>query len=240
MAWGIVWSNDSHHLYYTTYDDLHRSYRLFRHKLGNQQSSDELLYEEKDKEFLFYLERACLISDSFIVLTNRHLDKKYINNILLRSPISQEGNEKDWTRVIPYEESHYITGVNPLENHLVLEERVGGYTQLRVIKTSSGAPLKSNGHLIKFPVPIFTISAKQSYMQYSSTELFFKYSSFTNPDSLFKYDLATRIRTLFKTDPVLGNFDSKKYSTERVIAPNNVPISLPSSSLRIRELWWFY
>ncbi|KAJ9082839.1 hypothetical protein DSO57_1000824 [Entomophthora muscae] len=164
--------------------------------------------------------------DSFIVLTNRYLDKKYINNILLRSPIAQQSNEKDWTKVVPYEESHYITGVYLLEKYIVLDERVGGYTQLRVIETSPGAPPKDNGHLIKFPEPIFTVSAEQSYMHYKGAEIYFKYSSFTTPDSLFKYDFTTRNRTLLKTDHVLGYFDSKKYGTERVIAPNNVSISL--------------
>ncbi|KAJ9067019.1 hypothetical protein DSO57_1003725 [Entomophthora muscae] len=48
MTGEIIWSNDGQHMYYTTNDELFRSYRLFRHKLGNQQSSDELLYEEKD------------------------------------------------------------------------------------------------------------------------------------------------------------------------------------------------
>ncbi|KAJ9072792.1 hypothetical protein DSO57_1023509 [Entomophthora muscae] len=63
-------------------------------------------------------------------------------------------------------------------------------------------------------------------MHYDGTELIFEYSSFTTPHSLFRYDLTTGSRTLLKIDPVLGNFDSKKYVTERIIAPNNVPISL--------------
>ncbi|KAJ9082831.1 hypothetical protein DSO57_1000816 [Entomophthora muscae] len=135
-------------------------------------------------------------------------------------------NEKDWTKAVPYEESHYITGVYPLEKYIVLDERVGGFAQLRVIETSSGAPPKDNGYLIKFSEPSFTAHAEEKYMGYNSTELFFDYASLTTPDSLFKYDLTTRTRTLLKTDPVLGNFDSKKYATETVIAPNDVPVSL--------------
>ncbi|KAJ9082841.1 hypothetical protein DSO57_1000826 [Entomophthora muscae] len=54
----VVWSNDGQHLYYTTNDDKYRSYRLYRHKLGNQQSSDELLYEEKDEEFSIRFKRS--------------------------------------------------------------------------------------------------------------------------------------------------------------------------------------
>ncbi|KAJ9067018.1 hypothetical protein DSO57_1003724 [Entomophthora muscae] len=161
-----------------------------------------------------------------MVLTKRYLGLKYINNIVLRSPISQESKEEVWTEVIPNDEKHYILDFYPFEKYAVLEERVGGYTQLRVIETYSETSPKDKGYLIKFDEPIFTVYALPAYIQYTSAELFFDYSSFTTPSSLFKYKLTTRNRTLLKTDPVLGNFDSKNYVTERVISPNKVPISL--------------
>ncbi|KAJ9067010.1 hypothetical protein DSO57_1003716 [Entomophthora muscae] len=157
------------------------------------------LFSAREEDRIYDIEHQ---GDSFIVLTNRYLERKYINNIIMRSPISQE-------------KSHYITGVYPLEKYIVLDERVGGFAQLRVIETSSGAPPKDNGYLIRFSEPSFTAHAEEKYMGYNSTELFFRYASLTTPDSLFKYDLTTRTRTLLKTEPVLGNFDSKKYVTER-------------------------
>ncbi|KAJ9082844.1 hypothetical protein DSO57_1000829 [Entomophthora muscae] len=264
------WSNDGQHLYYTTQDDIHRSYRLFRHKLGGQQSSDELLFEEKDlkfsvdiqrsmsKKYLFlttekstatevhYIDLDMLNSplslfsaraedrryslehqnDSFLVLTNRYNEKKYINSLVLRSSITPESNEKDWAEVVPYDDEHYITDLLPFEKYVVLEERFGGYSQLRVVEASSGIASKDEGRLIKFPEPIFSVFAKRSYIHYNSTELFFEYTSLTTPKSLFSYDLATRFPALLKTEPIKGDFDSSKYVAERVVAPNNVPISL--------------
>ncbi|WP_394705192.1 S9 family peptidase [uncultured Cohaesibacter sp.] len=55
---GVVWSEDSTHLYYTWQDDNHRPSRVFRHKLGTEQSADELLYEESDAGFFVGLGKS--------------------------------------------------------------------------------------------------------------------------------------------------------------------------------------
>jgi oligopeptidase B len=48
---GFVWASDSQTLFYTTEDHAKRPYRLWRHKLGDAQKNDTLLYEEKDELF---------------------------------------------------------------------------------------------------------------------------------------------------------------------------------------------
>ncbi len=55
---GVVWSEDSTHIYYTWQDDNHRPSRVFRHKLGTPQSADELLYEEADAGFFVGLGKS--------------------------------------------------------------------------------------------------------------------------------------------------------------------------------------
>lgn len=47
----VVWSADATCLYYTWLDDNHRPCKIFRHRLGTEQSADELIYEEKDPGF---------------------------------------------------------------------------------------------------------------------------------------------------------------------------------------------
>ncbi|KAJ9082843.1 hypothetical protein DSO57_1000828 [Entomophthora muscae] len=181
------------------------------------------IFSAREEGRIYRLEHQ---ADSFIVLTNKYKGKKYINNILLRSPIQQESKENDWTKVVPYDEKHYIINFLPLEKYLVLEEHFGGYTQLRVIETKLETPHNDSGYLVEFPEPIFTVSGRPSYMQYNSTKLLFEYTSFTTPKSLFSYELTTKARTLLKTESIKGGFNSSKYVAERVVAPNNVPISL--------------
>ncbi len=46
-----VWSPDSKAIYYTEHDDNHRPFRVRRHLMGTPQSSDEIVFEEKDPGF---------------------------------------------------------------------------------------------------------------------------------------------------------------------------------------------
>lgn len=47
----FVWSGDGRHLFYVVLDDNHRPYRVYRHRLGTEQSEDALVYEESDPGF---------------------------------------------------------------------------------------------------------------------------------------------------------------------------------------------
>jgi oligopeptidase B len=47
----VVWASDNQTLFYVTEDHAKRPYRLMRHKLGDTQDKDALLYEEKDELF---------------------------------------------------------------------------------------------------------------------------------------------------------------------------------------------
>ena len=47
----FIWGNDPETLYYVWLDENHRPAKVFRHTLGTDQSSDELIHEEKDPGF---------------------------------------------------------------------------------------------------------------------------------------------------------------------------------------------
>jgi oligopeptidase B len=52
----VAWAADGKTLFYTTEDDAKRSYRLWRHRLGEKQ--DALLYEEQDERFRLHVSRS--------------------------------------------------------------------------------------------------------------------------------------------------------------------------------------
>jgi oligopeptidase B len=55
----LAWASDSQTLFYTVEEDkTKRQYRLYRHKLGTDSATDELIYEEKDERFNIGVERA--------------------------------------------------------------------------------------------------------------------------------------------------------------------------------------
>ncbi|KFL29392.1 peptidase S9 [Devosia riboflavina] len=65
-AGGYVWSNDSKAIYYTEYDDNHRPYRVRRHVIGTEQSSDPIIYEESDPGFFVGVGKTQ--NDKFIII----------------------------------------------------------------------------------------------------------------------------------------------------------------------------
>lgn len=52
LADGVLFSADSRYLFYITLDDNHRPFQVYRHQLGQPQSSDCLIYEEKGQHFV--------------------------------------------------------------------------------------------------------------------------------------------------------------------------------------------
>ena len=63
---GIIWGNDSLTLYYARLDENHRPSQVFRHKLGNDTTCDELLFEETDPSFFISISKT--ESSRFILL----------------------------------------------------------------------------------------------------------------------------------------------------------------------------
>ncbi len=76
----VAWASDSQTLFYTVEDAAKRQYRLYRHLLGKDPSSDVLIYEEKDERFEIEVERSrsheylFLLSSSLTTSEVRYLD----------------------------------------------------------------------------------------------------------------------------------------------------------------------
>jgi len=63
----MVWANDNRTLFYVKQDpETLRSFQLFRHELGTDPATDELIYEEEDPEFSIGVGRTK--SDRYVVL----------------------------------------------------------------------------------------------------------------------------------------------------------------------------
>ena len=62
---GIEWGSDGTTVFYTTEDDAKRPWKLWRHAMGQPQSSDECLFTEEDE--LFYLGVGKTTSGRFLV-----------------------------------------------------------------------------------------------------------------------------------------------------------------------------
>jgi oligopeptidase B len=128
-----------------------------------------------------------------------------------------------WTEVIPHRPGVRLDAVDPFARWLAVYEREGGETRLRVID-SSGA-----SRPVERPESPSTIWGGAN-PEYDSTSLRYEYTSLVTPRSVYDLDLPTGRSALRKRQPVLGDFRTDRYRTERVWAQTGdgvrVPISL--------------
>jgi oligopeptidase B len=155
----------------------------------------------------------------FYIVTNRNAK----NFRVVTAPIA-DPSEKNWKPFIDHNPAVKIDGLTFFANHLVISEREGGLTYLRVMDMNTRA-----SHRIASDEPDYSMFLGTN-PEFNTTKLRYTYQSMVTPSSVYEYDLSTRQRTLLKQQPVLGGFDSRRYEARRVWAVardgTKVPMSL--------------
>lgn len=154
----------------------------------------------------------------FFILSNENAP----NNQLLVAPAAAP-HKANWQPYLPYDPDVYITDVEPFAGHLVLHERRGGLTTLRVIDVAT-----QESHLLTADESAYAFLPQEN-PEFGTAVFRYGYISLVTPETIYSYDLATRQRTLLKQKPVPG-YEASQYETIRIHAPAadgaNVPITL--------------
>ena len=141
---------------------------------------------------------------------------------LVEAPVETPSREY-WSPVLPYRPGVKLDGTDAFRQHLVIYEREGGLTCIRVLDLTTGAE-----HPIPFPEPVYTVRAHPN-PEFNTTVLRFSYTSLVTPNSVVEYDLNQHTWTVQKQTEV-GGYDPSHYRSARltVTAPDGVqvPISL--------------
>ena len=145
---------------------------------------------------------------------------------LLEAPIDAPGETSE---LVPARDEVKITGVTALADHLILSERTGGLTHLRVHRVSTGEQ-----HTIEVPEQVYVVFPGANH-NVDTTVFRFGYSSPVTPMSWFDYDLVTRERTLIKQHPVPG-YDSSRFVAERIWARAPDGVEVPITIARRRDV----
>ena len=182
---------------------------------------------EPGGEFRLFLPRARghehridHLGDYFYIRTNRDGAENFK---LMRTPVGRTGAEH-WETMIPHRRDVLLQYVELFRDHLVLSEREGGLTRLRV------RPWEGEEHYIAFDEPAY-LAYLSANREVDTNVLRFGYTSLSAPSAVYDYDMTTRERTLLKEDEVLGGYDRARYVVERLHAPARdgrveVPVSL--------------
>ncbi|MBU3699649.1 MAG: S9 family peptidase [Candidatus Kapabacteria bacterium] len=157
--------------------------------------------------------------DKFYIVTN--LEAK--NFRLMQCPLNQTGKE-NWTEVIPHRTDVLLQGIEIFRDHLVVQERKGGLTQLHIKRWDNSAD-----HYMEFQDPTYYMGVGAN-PEFNTSVLRYGYTSLVVPNSTYDYDMSTRQRTLLKQQEVVGGYDQSVYTSEYLRAKATdgtlVPVSL--------------
>ena len=144
-------------------------------------------------------------------------------HVNFRLASADPGAPGDWTTVIPGSDDVYLRGVTAFRDHLVIEERLDGLDQIRLL-TYFGEERR-----IAFPEASYTASLG-STPEFAPAAYRLAYSSMVTPGTVYDYRPGEdRLETL-KVQEIPSGYDPAQYETERLMVPardgKRVPVSV--------------
>jgi oligopeptidase B len=137
----VAWAADNKTLFYTIEDHAKRQYRVLKHVLGEDPSSDKVVFEEPDERFRVYVTQS---RDSRFVLTvvSSHTTSEY-------RYIPADAPDAAWTVVLPRRQDiEYSLDVHADEFYIRLNDKGPNF---RIVKTPiKGASLKTLTEVIAY------------------------------------------------------------------------------------------
>jgi oligopeptidase B len=86
-AWSMAWASDCRTLFYTVFDDAHRSFKLFRHVVGDDPGHDGLVHHETDEAFHLQVNRTR--SGAYILLTLNSMSTSEVRVLPAGEPLGE-------------------------------------------------------------------------------------------------------------------------------------------------------
>ncbi|MBO9155146.1 S9 family peptidase [Chitinophaga sp. GCM10012297] len=174
------------------------------------------IFHPREKDMLYDIDHR---GDKWYIVTN--YDAK--NFRLMTAPEGKTG-KSHWTELIPHRADVLLEGIDLFKDYLVVSERKGGLTQLRIINDAT-----KQEHYLDFGEQAY-VARSAANPEMDTKILRYSYTSLTTPNSTYDYDMEAKTKELKKQQEVIGGYDPKNYVTERVFAKakdgTQVPVSL--------------
>lgn len=147
------------------------------------------------------------------------------------APTPPEG----WASLIPHEPAVRLENVDAFAGHLVVHQRSGGLTQLRILELGNdpAAPV-TDDYLVEFDHEVYTVGSG-SNPGFTQPTVRLGYTTMAVPSSVYDYDVRTRELTLLKRAPVLGGYDPADYEEHRLWATAEDGAQVPISIVARRD-----
>ena len=181
-----------------------------------------VVFHPREEGLEYGLEHAVIGGeDVFLVLHNR-TGRRLRDRHRARS---QPPRRRTGGRSSPTTEGVRLEDVSAYAGHLVVPQRSGGLTQLRILELDDDGV--SDDYLVEFPQELYTVGGWGG-AQFDQPTVRVGYTSMTVPSSVYDYDVRTRELTLLKQQPVRGH-DPAAYEEHRLWATADDGVQVPIS-----------
>lgn len=229
-------SPESDQLVYEEKDDTYNTF-VYKEKsqkyllIGSSSTvSDEYRYldaNNPDGEFKILQKRergleygVSYYDGKFYIVTNKD---NATNFKLVTCPENKTAKE-NWTDLIPHREDVLLEGIDIFKNYLVISERSGGLSKLRIRSWDT-----STDYYLPFDSETYT-AYTTSNVEFDTDVVRFGYQSMTTPASVMDFNMTTQEKTLLKEQEVPGGtFDKNNYVEERIWATAEDGTKIPMS-----------
>jgi oligopeptidase B len=181
-----------------------------------------VVFHPREEDLQYHLEHAVVAGEDRFLVLHDHAGADFEVGSCPIAPTPPTG----WTPFIPYDERVRLDDVSAYAGHLVIHQRSGGLTQLRIVELGEQGP--TDDYLIDFPQELYTVHGGGG-AQFDQPVARIHYNSMTVPASVYDYDVPSRELSLLKQQPVHGH-DPTAYEEHRLWATGDdgrqVPISL--------------
>jgi oligopeptidase B len=127
-----------------------------------------------------------------------------------------------WETVIAGSDEVYLRGVTPFRDHLVIQERLHGLDQIRLLAYAGGEKR------IGFPEASYT-AALGSNPEFAPAAYRLGYSSMVTPGTVYDYHPEADRLEVLKVQEIPSGYDASQYETERLMLPARDGTSVPAS-----------
>ncbi|MCM3639155.1 S9 family peptidase [Sporosarcina luteola] len=252
----MEWSRCGDYIFYITVDENQRPCRLWRHRLGSDVKSDELVYEEKDETFTLYVSKSQ--SGKFIFVYSHSKTSSEIRMLDADAPSSPLQLLDARRDGILYDVEHWgddlliLTNENALNFQLLrcplndIRSRVNviAYSENRYLQgvypfrdklLVSGREngltqiwVLQDGELnpIEWDESLYTVSVL-SDQSYETTEVLLQYESLLTPKTTYGLNLSTGVKHKLQAAPVSGEYDRSSYRQEQLWAVAEDGVNVP-------------
>jgi oligopeptidase B len=195
----------------------HTTSQEYRYLDADQPAGEFAVFLPRQRDHEYHIDH---FENRFIIRTNDQAK----NFRLMQTPLDRPQREH-WREIIPHRSEVYLGDFELFKDHLALEERARGLTQIRVV------PWNGDGeHYLQFDEPAYRAHLNVN-LDFDTATLRFDYTSMKTPLSIYDHDMASRHRKLLKQEEVLGGFDANAYVTERLFARAADGTEIPMSVL---------